>query len=767
MYKRDESVVQVGDPELAEIEERHRLSFEHAPTGQALIGLDGTWLAVNSALCQLFGMRAEVLQGKKAQDMIHPDELNANVARAERLMAGDITSYSTERRFVRPDGTVVWTDLHVSLARSSDGEPLHYVTHFEDVTERQLREEELRQVSEELNWANQALQENIQKAAANEVRYRALLDHLPAVAYVLDREGTILSVSGAALPPSGADEATVVGRTLAEVFLPGDALVLSSHLRSAFAGHPVSTDAILGKSRADYLVDLATMEPTWGGEPTEALMVVREITGRKDRVRAIVYAEARWRAAFVEAPVPMAEVGLDGLVLRANRALCDLLGAAAEDVEGGSLIAWLHADEQAAAAVKLAQIARRGPVESDWDQRLVGRGGSVHFVNVRASVLDGAGDSPTRLLVHLLDVTAEREQRQQVTAAHDRYSALIEHSSDLTTITDAQGTVVYASPAYEHLTGYRKEAAVGAGIPDMAHPADVERVQQALASVAEVTDAVARFGCRIRHADGGWRHVEMVVANRLHDPAVGGLVANARDVTESVEAVNRLAHQAMHDSLTNLPNRSLVLRHLRDALSRANASGHPCALLVVDLDHFKNVNDSFGHAAGDHLLIELAGRLQQVTRAGDVVARLGGDEFVVLAENVGGARGAVDIAERIRTGTREPLQLAGHTVTIGCSVGIALATTHDAEALLQEADTALFQAKERGRNRWELYDDAMRTQARRRLDTESLIRANLQGDGPLVLYQPIVDLRTGQVSSTEALARLADPGGRLLGAAEF
>ena len=228
----------------------------------------------------------------------------------------------------------------------------------------------------------------------------------------------------------------------------------------------------------------------------------------------------------------------------------------------------------------------------------------------------------------------------------------------------------------------------------------------------------------------------MSLTNRLDDPAVNGIVANLRNVTERVEAAAHLAHQAMHDTLTQLPNRAMLLERLTRALSRPARSRPPCALLFLDLDRFKEINDSLGHAAGDQVLTVVAQRLVGAVRPGDSVARLGGDEFVVVAEDIRASNIAADLAERIRSRLAEPIDIADRKVTIGCSIGIAISGNHTPETLLQEADLALYQAKGAGRNRWELYDQAMRTQARQRYSVEMLLRAALAAGKLVVHYQP-------------------------------
>ena len=279
--------------------------------------------------------------------------------------------------------------------------------------------------------------------------------------------------------------------------------------------------------------------------------------------------------------------------------------------------------------------------------------------------------------------------------------------------------------------------------------------------------ASVSFDGRLRHTNGGWRNVETTTTNLIADPAVGGVISNLHDVTDRVEAAKLLAHQAMHDTLTELPNRALLLDRLDQALARAARSGRACALLFIDLDHFKRVNDTLGHAAGDQLLKTVAGRLLHAIRPGDSVGRLGGDEFVVLAENIDEPATVFAIAERVRASIAEPVMVADKAVTVSGSVGIALSNQHTPAALFQEADMALYRSKQSGRNRTEIYDRAMRTQAHQRQEIEDLVRASLSNGTLTVHYQPIVDLSSGAVTGSEALARIRQPDGAMANPDDF
>jgi diguanylate cyclase (GGDEF)-like protein len=235
-------------------------------------------------------------------------------------------------------------------------------------------------------------------------------------------------------------------------------------------------------------------------------------------------------------------------------------------------------------------------------------------------------------------------------------------------------------------------------------------------------------------------------------------------------AERALLHQAFHDTLTGLPNRALLADRLGQALARRERRSLEAAVLFLDIDRLKWVNDSLGHAAGDQLLVDVAGRLKGVLRPGDTVARFGGDEFVVLCEELANPGEAMCVAERLREALATPFHLRGREICLTASIGIALASTstHDTpDALLRDADAAMYRAKERGRDRVELFDDHMRSRALARLETESTLRRGIEQGQLRVHDQPVIELATGRAMGLEALVRWQHPERGLVPPSEF
>jgi diguanylate cyclase (GGDEF)-like protein/PAS domain S-box-containing protein len=296
---------------------------------------------------------------------------------------------------------------------------------------------------------------------------------------------------------------------------------------------------------------------------------------------------------------------------------------------------------------------------------------------------------------------------QVVGESSRRYRSLVENTSDILTLMDADGTVHYESAALERVMGYRPEDQLGTNAFDWIHPDDMERALSIFADVLSTPGLHPPIEFRAPHKDGSWRYLEHTVNNLLDDPDVRGIVITSRDITEQKELEEQLRHQAFHDALTGLPNRALFMDRLGHALARVERSTESVAVLFLDLDNFKLVNDSLGHEAGNQLLAGVAERLKACFRPEDTVARLGGDEFAALLEDVADRGDATRAALRMAEVLRPPFVLGEREVFARPSIGIAVHASGEvrAEDLMQSADRAMYRAKNSG----EVYSLASRS----------------------------------------------------------
>jgi len=353
-----------------------------------------------------------------------------------------------------------------------------------------------------------------------------------------------------------------------------------------------------------------------------------------------------------------------------------------------------------------------------------------------------------------------RLQSEQVARRTEaRFRSLVQNAADLIVVVDKAGQILYASPSIEQRLALPHNELVGTRFADIVHPDD-SSAAVALIKVVGTKDAERRTAeWRVLNSVGRSGYVEAVAANQLRDGDVRGIVLTMRDVEERKTFEQRLAHQAFHDPLTNLANRALFGDRVDHALSRARRAGGSVAVLFLDLDDFKRVNDSFGHQAGDQLLLEVAHRLEQCIRPGDTAARLGGDEFGVLVEDPPGATEALAVAERIRATLADPFHVADAGIIVTASVGVALSGTDAAKAseLLRNADLAMYAAKAAGKGVARRYEPSMHSTAIDRIALEERLREAVDNGELVVHYQPIVSLADNRIDGVEALARWVHP----------
>jgi diguanylate cyclase (GGDEF)-like protein/PAS domain S-box-containing protein len=368
----------------------------------------------------------------------------------------------------------------------------------------------------------------------------------------------------------------------------------------------------------------------------------------------------------------------------------------------------------------------------------------------------------------VIDVTYRENAERALRDSETRYRHMVEQVNEVIFQVDADGRWTFLNPAWTQVTGYSVESSLGHSFLDMVEPDDRQRTLEMFESALHGRLSRERHEVRIRTKDGECRTVE--VRPRLLDDGLSrGFIGTLDDVTDRKRLEQELAHQALHDTLTGLPNRALFMDRVNRSLAAMQRSKQLNAVVMLDVDNFKVINDAMGHGVGDRLLIEVALRLLACIRPGDTVARFGGDEFTVLLEDIPNIADACTVADGIHESLARPLFLSGREVTFTMSAGVAIGryANDTSEELVRNADLAMFEAKFAGKAGYVLFDPAMRQQAVERLEIEAGLRNALANGGLTLHYQPIVRIGNSEITEMEALVRWQHPRLGLLPPAKF
>ncbi len=512
------------------------------------------------------------------------------------------------------------------------------------------------------------------------------------------------------------------------------------------------------------------------GAMVRVLGATIDVTEREEALESVAVSRARLAASIELTQTATWEWEVDTGLLTWSDRMVELLGwdRAAGQPRVEDFLAAVHPDDRDRMRVLGDRTVATGrPEEAVY--RVVLPDGSLRHVRAWTDVRRNRDGAVTHLWGTCMDISAQEEYAARLTASEEHFRVAFENApigmSMIDLAPESAGHYLRANAAFLAMLGRTHDELVGAGLVELTHVADRERDSAMFGQLVSGETTSMAFEKRYLHADGHVVHA-WITSSVVHG-ARGErlyLVTHAVDISDRLREQAELERLALTDTLTGLANRTLLNDRLDQGLARLNRTGSALAMLLLDIDRFKTVNDSLGHQVGDALLVQVAERIEAVSRADTTVARLGGDEFVVLVEGLQKVEAVHAVAERVLRAMRRPFDLGPSaealvaTVSIGVSVATDATRTHG--DLYREADLALYRAKDAGRDQYALFDDALRARADQRLTAERMLRRALADSLLVPVFQPIIDLADGAIHAAEALVRIQD-GDTLVLPAEF
>ncbi|MDB5876266.1 MAG: hypothetical protein JWQ07_5708 [Ramlibacter sp.] len=686
----------------------------------------------NPAAEELYGYPAAQALGRTVGDLIVPPPGRAQAA--ERAAALADVQYAGDWEVQDRAGRVF--TVHVtSTVMLDDGRPTGMLGVSYDVSARRQAECHARQLAAIVEGSGDAIIQT-------------------------EVDGLIRSANAAVGTIFGYDPAGLVGRDIALLIPTGE----RAHIEAAMAcvragGSPgvlLTRSARVDGTMIDVALCLSAVRDD-AGDIVGMSGITRDVTAETRIRAALVASEHRFRARFEQTQVPQAMLALDGTLVAVNDALCLLLGRDRAELEGLEVRQLRHPRDVHPVPDPLAAVLV-GTVDADtWERTLVGPGGTAIPAMINVALLRETDGVPYGVGVFVQDLSELRRAERALTRREALFEALERQANDWTMVIDANAVLLYVSPGVLGALGYVPESVIGRSGWDFVHPDNLPEVQRSVGRVAGSPGASETIVFRGPDVTGAWRWVENVFTNCLDDPDIAGIVCTGRDVTARVEAQEELRRRALRDELTGLANRPLLSDRIEQALARSARTGNsPVAVIFADLDQFKLINDSWGHTAGDRLLVQVARRLTDAARDADTVARFGGDEFVIVCEGTD-QPSAHAVAQRLQQALADPFDLDGRRAYVQASMGIAVSPPHSAPDLLRFADAAMYAAKSGGRGRVQVFDVTLAEDAADRLTLGNDLRDALARDELALHFQPVVELATGLLVGLEALARWTHP----------
>jgi len=762
----DITASKLAEAELCRNQQLLRAIIDNSTAVIFVKDLQGRYLLINRRYAELFHVSNESIQGRTDHELF-PAAVADTLRAADRQVLAAGAAQEFEEVIPHDDGLHTWLSLKFPLV-DAGGQAYAVCGIATDISERKRAEAGIRALNQNLE---QRVSERTRELHAKEAQLHdalALNENIlitSAAGFSAYRQdGQCVMVNPALAELVGGTVPQLLAQNFHQLSSWRESGLFEAAQRVLAGGtHEEFERRFTSSFGRDIWVHGQFSRFASRGEP-HLLLMLHDITAQRQATEALAERERAFRSLADNVPDNVIRYDLDGRILYLNKTLEVTLGCAAAELLGKNAQENFPDGRFAALDKAIRQVAASGE-SVDFEQVVPGPDGEPRYHAIRIVAEPGPDGQPVSVLAVGRDLTAQKIAEEEL-----RLAASVFHSSaEGVLVTDADGIIVSVNPAFSEITGYTEAQALGQ------KPSLLRSDRQAPEFYHALWAALAREG----HWQGeiwnrkkcGEAYLEWLTINRIDDNAGCPVryVSVFHDITEMRRKDEHIHHLAFHDALTGLPNRTLMLDRLQNAVARARREHRRLSVTFIDLDRFKSVNDALGHDTGDLLLQEVARRVKERLRATDTVARLGGDEFVVLMEELKETGDCACLAQELITEIARPMLLRGHTVEVGASMGMAFFPEDGSDPLelMKRADMAMYAAKSAGRNTYRFFQQEMLEHTSQRLTLEMDLRRAIANRDLELHYQPKVALATGKPLGVEALVRWRHPIRGLLPPGEF
>jgi diguanylate cyclase (GGDEF)-like protein/PAS domain S-box-containing protein len=728
---------------LYQSEEKYRNILESIEEGYYEIDIAGNLTFFNDSLCRIIGYPKEELLGMNYQQYEYKETIKNVFQKYNEVYKTGKPILSFDRKIIRKDGTKRYVETSILLREDSSGAPIGFRGIARDITERMRMEEALRQ---------------------SEQKYRTILEEMDEAYFEVDLAGNYTFVNDAISRLLGYPKEELLGTTFRKQVNEEDTALLYDAFGKIYTnGKPVrdiSYKAIRKDGEIKYAEITGFPIQNQKGEVIGFRGIGRDVTERKRMEETLRRSEQKYRTILEEMDEAYFEVDIAGNYTFVNDAISRLLGYPKEELIGTTFRKQVNEEDTARIYDAFGKIFTNGKPVRDIAYKAIRKGGEIKYAEITGFSIQNQKGEVIGFRGIGRDVTERKRMEESLRQSEVKYRTILEEMDEAYFEVDLAGNFTFVNDAISRLLGFSKEELIGTTFRKQVNEEDTALLYDAFGRIYTTGKPVRDIAYKAIRKDGEIRYAEIAgfpIQNQKGE--VIGFRGIGRDVTERKRNEEQIRYMATHDTLTELPNRMMFGQLLIHAIQAAKRNKRQLAVLFIDLDRFKIINDTLGHEAGDELLKAIAARFKQTLRAMDVVARLGGDEFVILVEEINHPDQLVTIAQKILSASMKPVPLMGEECRVTASVGISIYPKdgEDEQSLMKAADKAMYFAKEEGKNNYQFYSEGMKAQSIEQLSLETHLRLALERNELSLNYQAKLDFKTGAITGVEALLRWHSP----------